>query len=300
MPAERSGPSRRGDADREVDDGVLPFPACHRAAAAIVHDAYTRSAGAEFECARAYVPNVGSLTDRTVPERDSCGAPEERIRPSKSGPQTMQTLELSPPTHDLPCAPSCARLCTADGFAQAYAALSGELVGYCRKALADHGLAEEITQDVFLRAWRHCSDFRTRDGEARSGVAQLRTWLFAIARNAVIDAVRGRGRRPALHPEPDQAVRIADPSDTFARFDTAEQVQRALAGLSPDGRAILTAIFIEELTYEQAAARLGIPIGTAKSRVYYALRALRAQIDDGPSRPSRRRPVRTPHPHRAH
>jgi RNA polymerase sigma-70 factor (ECF subfamily) len=190
----------------------------------------------------------------------------------------MPTLELHAPTS--PCAPSCARLCTEDGFAQAYSALSGELTGYCRKSLADHGLAEEITQDVFLRAWRHCSGFQTPDADAPDRVARLRTWLFAIARNAVIDAVRGRARRPALHFEPDQAVRIADPSDAFARYDTVEQVHRELAGLTPDGRAVLTAIFIDELTYEQAAARLGIPVGTAKSRVYYALRALRARIDD--------------------
>ena len=207
----------------------------------------------------------------------------------------MQTLALSAPTSS-PCAPSCARLCTEDGFAHAYTALSGELTGYCRKALADHGLAEEITQDVFLRAWRHCSGFRMQDGDAPDRVARLRTWLFAIARNAVIDAVRGRGRRPALHAEPEQTGRQADPSDSFARYDTAEQVHRGLAGLTPDGRAILTAIFIEELTYEQAAVRLGIPVGTAKSRVFYALRALRAQIDGGPTRPARRHPVRTPHP----
>ncbi|TWF79474.1 RNA polymerase sigma-70 factor (ECF subfamily) [Pseudonocardia hierapolitana] len=206
----------------------------------------------------------------------------------------MPTLELNAPTSNS-CAPSCARLCTEDGFAQAHAALAGELTGYCRKALADHGLAEEITQDVFLRAWRHCSDFRAPDGEVRDRVARLRTWLFAIARNAVIDAVRGRGRRPALYAEADQAGQVADPSDTFARYDTAEQVYRGLAGLTPDGRAVLTAIFIEELTYEQAAARLGIPLGTAKSRVYYALRALRAQLD---GEPARRSPVRTPHPRR--
>jgi RNA polymerase sigma-70 factor (ECF subfamily) len=198
----------------------------------------------------------------------------------------MLTLETRPSTSaDSRCAPSCARLCTKDGLAKVYAALAGELTGYCRKALADHGLAEEITQEVFLRAWRHCSDFRADvragEGEAPDRAAGLRTWLFAIARNAVIDAIRGRGRRPALHPEPEQAVRLADPSDTFARFDTAEQVHRGLAGLTADRRDILTAIFIEELTYEQAAARLGIPIGTAKSRAFYALRALRAQIDGG-------------------
>jgi RNA polymerase sigma-70 factor (ECF subfamily) len=201
----------------------------------------------------------------------------------------MLTLEPCAATStDVWCAPSCARLCTKDGFADAYAALVGELTGYCRKALADHGLAEEITQEVFLRAWRHCSDFRaefrTRADVTPDRAAGLRSWLFAIARNAVIDAMRGRGRRPALHPEPDQAVRLADPSDTFARYDTAEQVHRGLAGLTADQRAILTAIFIEELTYEQAAARLGIPVGTAKSRAYYALRALRAQFDGGPPR----------------
>jgi RNA polymerase sigma-70 factor, ECF subfamily len=197
----------------------------------------------------------------------------------------MLTLETRPSTiADSRCAPSCARLCTKDGLATVYAALAGELTGYCRKALADHGLAEEITQEVFLRAWRHCSDFRAREGEAPDHVSGLRTWMFAIARNAVIDAIRGRGRRPALHSEPDRAARLADPSDTFARYDTAEQVHRGLAGLTADGRAILTAIFIEELTYEQAAARLGIPVGTAKSRAFYALRALRAQIDGGQCR----------------
>ena len=218
----------------------------------------------------------------------------------------MQTLELYAPNNDVRCAPSCARLCTEDGFTQVYTAHVGELTGYCRKSLADHGLAEEVTQEVFLRAWRHCADFRVdyredrRAGRAPDHAARRRTWLFAIAHNAVIDAVRGRNRRPALHSEPDQAVRLADPSDTFARYDTAEQVHRALAGVTADARAVLTAVFIEELTYEQAAARLGIPVGTAKSRVYYALRALRAQIDDGPAHPTRRRPVRTPHPHRAH
>jgi RNA polymerase sigma-70 factor (ECF subfamily) len=188
------------------------------------------------------------------------------------------------------CAPHCARLCTEEGLATAYAAYAGALTGYCRRALADHGLAEEITQEVFVRAWRRCATFEARD--AATGVltpfAGLRTWLFAIARNAVIDAARGRGRRPAVHPDPERVTQEADPRDTYARFDTAEQVRGGLAGLSPDHRAILTAIFIDELTYGQAAARLSIPLGTVKSRVFYALRALRAQIDDQPATHGRR------------
>jgi Sigma-70, region 4 len=61
-----------------------------------------------------------------------------------------------------------------------------------------------------------------------------------------------------------------------------------LAELSSDHRAILTAIFIDELTYEQTATRLAIPIGTVKSRAYYALRALRAQLDGVQAKPARR------------
>jgi RNA polymerase sigma-70 factor (ECF subfamily) len=179
------------------------------------------------------------------------------------------------------CAPHCARLCTEDGLATAHAAHAGELTGYCRQALADHGLAEEITQEVFVRAWRRCATFAFRDEPTRGGPAQLRSWLFAIARNAVIDAARRRGRRPALHPDPEQVVQQADPSDTYARIDTVEQLRDGLAGLTPSHRSILEAIFVDELTYEQAGVRFEIPIGTVKSRIHYALRALRAQLDAG-------------------
>jgi RNA polymerase sigma-70 factor, ECF subfamily len=207
----------------------------------------------------------------------------------------MLTLDRAPGRADRPCAPRCARLCTSRGLTAAYAAHAAELTGYCRRSLADHGLAEEITQEVFVKAWRHCSrsdmtrsDVTCSDGLGRGGrrpatgepdtARSLRTWLFAIARNTVIDAARRRGRRPPVHPDAERVAHQADPSDPIARFDTAEQVHGGLARLSVDHRAILTAIFIDELTYEQAAARLGVPLGTVKSRVHYALRALRGEM----------------------
>jgi RNA polymerase sigma-70 factor (ECF subfamily) len=194
------------------------------------------------------------------------------------------------PVAVIPCAHDCAQLCTPRGLATAYAAHAGELTGYCHRALADHGLAEEITQEVFVKAWRHCARFdgrNARTGESKPAV-RLRRWLFAIARNAMIDAARSRGRRPGVHPDPDRAAHQADPTDLFDRYDTAEQVYGRLARLSAEHRAILTAIFIEELRYEQAATRLGVPLGTVKSRVYYALRVLRAQVDPAQPQPRRR------------
>ena len=134
-------------------------------------------------------------------------------------------------------------------------------------------------QEVFVKAWRHCDRFDGRDSLAAAPVqARLRMWLFAIARNAVIDAARHRGRRPPLGAHPEQPDH-GDPCDGYARFDDADLVRTGLATLSPAHRATVVAIYLDGLTYEQAAARLGIPAGTVKSRVFTALRSLRDALD---------------------
>jgi RNA polymerase sigma-70 factor (ECF subfamily) len=176
------------------------------------------------------------------------------------------------------CSPRCALLCTEDGLAQAYREHKRELTGYCHRLLLDHGLAEEITQEVFLRAWRACSAF-TDLGGVPGLPDRRRASLFTIARNAVIDAVRRRDRRTAMHPDPDRVDHEPDPRDGYARFETAEQVHRALGTLLPQHRAVLTAVYLESLDHSQVGQRLGIPVGTVKSRVHYGLRALRAWLD---------------------
>ena len=75
--------------------------------------------------------------------------------------------------------------------AEAYAAHAGELYGFAMRSLSDSGLAEEAVQETFLRAWRAGERFDP-------GIASLRTWLFAILRNIVIDLGRARCARPAL------------------------------------------------------------------------------------------------------
>jgi RNA polymerase sigma-70 factor, ECF subfamily len=177
----------------------------------------------------------------------------------------VSTLQLST------CAPGCARLCTADGMADAYARFADQLTGLGHRQLGDRGLAEEITQEVFVRAWRSCGMF--------TGVlGQLRTWLFAIARNAIVDAARARGRRPVTAP-PDAALHVADPVDHVETLHTTWQVRSALRRVSDDHRDVVTAVFLRGDSYADAATALGIPLGTLKSRMYYALRALRTALD---------------------
>src|SRR5215470_19733494 len=77
---------------------------------------------------------------------------------------------------------------------EAYAAHSGELYGFALRSLDDAGLAEEAVQETFLRAWRAGERFDPQIGS-------LRTWLFAILRNVVIDLGRARASRPRVSDE---------------------------------------------------------------------------------------------------
>jgi len=174
------------------------------------------------------------------------------------------------------CAPHCASLCTEAGLAEAYRIYAAAIAAFCRRSLTDPWLAEEIMQEVFVKAWRNCARFDDREGPAGDHLLhdRLRPWLFVIARNAVIDAVRRRGRHLTLV----SGSELVDPFDGYTRFDDADLVRSGLETLSPAHSAALVAIFIEGLTYDQAAARLGIPSGTLKSRVFNALRALRSAL----------------------
>lgn len=149
----------------------------------------------------------------------------------------------------------------------AYRAHGGELFGFAMRALGDDGLAEEAVQETFVRAWRS----RHRFDPARGSV---RTWLFAILRNAVADT---RGSRSLSHgSEQDEAAG----SDTLERQLLAWQVEEALRRIGEGHRRVLVEVTLRGRTYEEVAHELGVPLGTVKSRVYYGLRALRNVLQE--------------------
>lgn len=161
---------------------------------------------------------------------------------------------------------------TDDGLRAAYRAHGPELFRFARRSLGDGGLAEEAVQETFLRAWRAADRYDRALGS-------LRTWLFAIVRNVVIDLDRARSVRPKLS----DAATPEDESDGAEDFDAvleAWQLEEALGRLSHEHRTVLVEVHVRGRPYDELAADLGVPVGTVKSRVYYALRALRLALEE--------------------
>ena len=151
----------------------------------------------------------------------------------------------------------------------AYAAHSGELYGFAMRSLGDAGLAEEAVQETFLRAWRAGERF---DPE----IGSLRTWLFAILRNVVIDLGRARAVRPRVAPEGGVEPSVEPLDDALVAW----QVEEAMRRIGDDHRRVLIETHYRGGPYAEVAEELGVPEGTVKSRVYYGLRALRVVLEE--------------------
>jgi RNA polymerase sigma-70 factor (ECF subfamily) len=151
---------------------------------------------------------------------------------------------------------------------EAYAAHAAELYGFAVRSLADPGLAEEAVQETFLRAWRAGERFDPQIGS-------LRTWLFAILRNVVIDLGRARAARPSV------AEGGIEPSvEPFDEALLSWQIEEAMRRIGDDHRRVLVETYYRGRPYAEVAEELGVPEGTVKSRVYYGLRALRVVLEE--------------------
>ncbi len=134
----------------------------------------------------------------------------------------------------------------------------------------DRSRAEDVVQETLFRAWRRPAVLAQKDASARG-------WLFTVARNIVVDDWRTAQRRPTTSAE--LLPELLEPDGT----DTAVQsimVAEALRRLSHDHRAVLLECYFRGCTAAQAAARLGVPVGTVKSRLHYALHGLRLVLEE--------------------
>ncbi len=151
---------------------------------------------------------------------------------------------------------------------EAYAAHAGELYGFALRSLEDPELAEDAVQDTFLRAWRAGDRF---DPELGS----LRTWLFAILRNVIIDLGRARAARPRVGAELPELGH-----EPFEDILLTWQVEEALRRIGEQHRRALVETYLRGRSHAEVAGELGVPEGTIKSRVYYGLRALKNALEE--------------------
>jgi RNA polymerase sigma-70 factor, ECF subfamily len=145
------------------------------------------------------------------------------------------------------------------------------LLGYVRALVGgDVRKAEDIVQETLLRAWRHSDGLSAQTA---------RPWLFRVARNLVLDDHRASRRRPREVPAEGLESSGQD-VDELDRALVAWQVADALRALSPAHREVLVELYFRDRSTSDVAARLRIPEGTVRSRVYYALRALKLALEE--------------------
>lgn len=130
---------------------------------------------------------------------------------------------------------------------------------------------EDIVQETLLRCW-------TNQNLADDEGMTVRRWMFRVARNLVIDAHRARAARPAEVGGATWLTDQATETDDIEQLLSSLVVTEALQSLTPTHREVLWATFMEGRTTRQAALALGVPQGTVKSRMYYALRGLKAAL----------------------
>jgi RNA polymerase sigma-70 factor (ECF subfamily) len=147
------------------------------------------------------------------------------------------------------------------------------------RILGDSADAEEVTQDVFERVWRHAPTFDAQRG-------RFGTWLMSMTHHVAIDKVRKRQRRPqTVQGEAAERVTlvlpdpVADVSESTLRNIEAQQVRRALHSLPPSQQQAIELAYFGGLSHLEIAAALGDPLGTVKARIRRGMERLRSALE---------------------
>lgn len=152
-------------------------------------------------------------------------------------------------------------------FADLFRHFAPRIKGFLMRSGANEGLAEEVTQEVMATLWNRAALFDP-------GRASLSTWLFTIARNRRIDALR-RQRRPEPEDLPWGPEAEPDQADSLILQQESARLGAALAQLPEKQRLLIERAYFGDLSHSEIASETGLPLGTIKSRIRLALERLR-------------------------
>jgi RNA polymerase sigma-70 factor (ECF subfamily) len=155
----------------------------------------------------------------------------------------------------------------------AYREFSRAVFGLALRVIGNDALAEEVTQDVFVRLWQHPERFDPARGTMRS-------FLLAMTHSRAVERVRAeesmRRRHESAQRQPVESV--DDPSTTMVQHETRHAVRAALAALPEDQRVPIELAYYEGLSYREVAVRLEEPEGTVKYRIRMGMQKMRAAL----------------------
>lgn len=154
-------------------------------------------------------------------------------------------------------------------FEQLYRASVGRVHGLCLRMCGNGALAEELTQETFIRAWTKLDTF--------NGRSAFTTWLHRLAVNVVL----GHGRSSARRGDREQPLEKAagdDEEPRPRRLEDAVDLERAIAGLPDGARSVFVLHDVEGYRHAEIAQMTGIAVGTSKAQLHRARRLLRAAL----------------------
>jgi RNA polymerase sigma-70 factor, ECF subfamily len=144
------------------------------------------------------------------------------------------------------------------------------VMGIALRRLRDRGRAEDAVQETFASVWRSAASYRPERGPAAP-------WLYAVARNAIVDRLRARAEQPAE--APDTASSEAGPLERAESSYVSWRVHRALEELPEKEREVLELAYWSGLSQSEVAEYLHIPLGTVKTRTRSALSRLAGVLE---------------------
>jgi RNA polymerase sigma-70 factor, ECF subfamily len=159
-----------------------------------------------------------------------------------------------------------------EAFARLFDHFAPRLKAYLMKSGAAPAAAEDFAQDAMLTVWRKADLFDPAKARAA-------TWVFTIARNRRIDALRRDARSPPtpdIDPTPPGPDR---PDDLLEGRQDADRIREAMKSLNPDQIEVIRLAFFQDLTHSDIAQSLDLPLGTVKSRIRTAMIKLRHLLD---------------------